>query len=269
VALAGNRVFVAPDARSVSAAAVADGLVGRSRVSAFAREPLPADALSVSPSAGNLRRPEEVREAIGRALRAIGHATGRVRLVLPDGLARLVLLDLPADADAREYARFRLAPSLPWPVADAIVDVLPLGRGRVVGAAVRRGAVAEYEQALAAAGLAVESVSLAPLLALTTLAGRGPRDALHVLLGDAAATLVLVRGGRVSAVRSRRRDRSAGECGRLSMEATRTARIVGDVAVAPRILWVGSDAAALQEESGRDDGPRSAAGAAWLPGALA
>jgi hypothetical protein len=257
----------------VSAAAVSGGLVGRRRVSGFAREPLGPGALSVSPSAANLIRPDEVGEALARALGALGHAAPRVHLVLPDGLARLALMSLPADAEPREYVRFRLASSLPWPVSEAIVDVLPLGRGSLAAAAVRRAAVAEYEQALASAGRSVESVTLAPFLALTTIS-YGPRDAVHVLLGDAAATLVAVRGGRISALRSRRRDASAGEADRLVAEAARTARLGGDGAVPPRVVWTGSGAAGLQQEAG---GGRALGGgaswpaaseAAWLAGAL-
>ena len=89
--------------------------------------------------------------------------------MLPDGVARLVLVEPPRGVLAREYVRYRLASSLPWPAEEGVFDTLDAGSGRVVGAAVRRATVAEYEQAASAAGARVEQVHLAPLLALAGL----------------------------------------------------------------------------------------------------
>lgn len=219
MALLGGRLYVGFDASAVTAAAVGEGLGGR-RARVFARVPLEPGALAPSASGPNLLRADEVRGAVRRAVEG---REGRATLVLPDGVARVALVDVPDGAEARGYVLFRLAPSLPFPAAEAIVDVLPAGGRRVAGAAVRRATVAEYEQAVAGAGLGVEQVHLAPLVALAGLMRSGSRDAVHAVLGDAAVCLAVFRGGVPVALRNRRRDRSAGEASRLSREASRAA----------------------------------------------
>jgi hypothetical protein len=219
----------------------------------------------------NLPRAESVREAVRRAREGLGGR--RVTLVLPDGVARLVLVEPPAGADPRDYVRFRLAGSLPWPAAEAIVDALPAGRGRVVGAAVRRAAVAEYEQAAASAGLEPERAHLAPLLALEGLLRSGARDEVHAVLGDVALCLAAFQGRALVSLRSRRRDRSAGEGGRLRDEALRAAGPSGGGALPSRLVVSGSGATGLRHELNGDaagrglDGPAEwpeAREAAWL-----
>jgi hypothetical protein len=197
--------------------------------------------------------------------------------VLPDGIARLAFAEPPSGADPRDYLRFRLASSLPWPAADAIVDCLPVSRGRVVGAAVRRGTVTEYEHLATSCGLSVERVLLGPLVALGGLLGRRRAPAaIHAVLGDAALCLALVRDGGLASLRSRRRDRSEGEGERLLAEARRAAHLAGDNDL-PLVLS-GADALRLREAlgaqaaSGGLEPPAAwpaAAEAAWLGGALA
>lgn len=271
---------MALDTRAAVAAALASRL-GRPRLCGFARVPLEPGAYLPSPSGPCLLRPEAVREAVRRAVAAASPAAGRATLVLPDGLARLALVDVPAGAEAREFVRFRLAASLPWPAAEAAVDVLPMGRRRVVAAALRRAAVAEHEQALASAGVGVERVNLAPLLALAPLPRSGPRDAVHVVLGDAAACVAAVRGATLAALRSRRRDTAPGEAARLAAEAERAARLAanGDGASAPALplAFLGADAARLRRELDATDVVAGAAAlgawpeaaeSAWLAGML-
>jgi hypothetical protein len=270
-------VFLAPDAHAVSAAVVGGGLGGR-RVVAFVKVPLAQGALVPSASGQNLQRPDEVRAALRRAVDGLGRGTRAATVVLPDGLARVALLALPADADAREFARFRLGQTLPWAASEAIIDVLPVGRGRVVAAAVRRGAVAEYEQLLGSAGLAVERVHLASLLALGALVRSGSRDVVHVVLGDTSACFAVAGAGRLDALISRRRDPSPGEADRLALEAQRAARLAGDGPAPLRLILSGSDSVRLRGEIGmQSDGEGALAGpgewpdaseAAWLGGLL-
>jgi hypothetical protein len=276
VALVGTRLFVALDACAATAAAVANG-VGRRRLRGFARVPLAPGVVVPSASGATVLRPEEAREAVRRAAAGAGMGSGRATLVLPDGLARLALLSPPRGADAREFARFRLAATLPWPATDAIVDLLPVARGRVIAAAVARATVVEHEQLLVSGGLALDRVHLAPLMAAQSLASSGPRDAVHVVLGDAAACLFVVLDGSIAAVRSRRRDGSPGEASRLAAEASRTARLAADgQADSLPVLLAGAQAARLRSELGladarlTADGERwpDAAEVAWLSGAL-
>jgi len=272
VALLGTRLYLGLDASAVTAAALAEGL-GGPRAHGFARVPLGPGALAPSPSGPNLPRGDEVREAVRRAVEGLGGS--RVTLVLPDGVARVALLELPRGADPRDYVRFRLAASLPFPAAEAVVDALPAGGNRVVGAAVRRATVAEYEQAAAGLGLAVERVHLAPLVALAGLMRSGARDAVHAVLGDVALCLAAFRDGAPVVLRNRRRDRSAGEAWRLREEASRAAALAGDGRGPVRLVVSGAEATRLQRELGGEGAERGLEGpgkwpdageAAWLGG---
>ena len=251
MALLGTRLYVGLDASAVTAAALAEGL-GARRVRGLARVPLEPGALAPSPSGTNLLRADEVRRAIRRAAEGLG---GRATLVLPDGVARVALVEVPDGADPRDYVLFRLAPSLPFPAAEAIVDALSAGGRRAVGAAVRRATVTEYEQAAVAAGLEVERVHLAPLVALAGLLRGGARDEVHAVLGDVAMCLAAFRGGVPVALRSRWRDRSPGEASRLRQEASVTAALGGDGQEPVRLVCSGADAERLRRELGDGAGP--------------
>jgi hypothetical protein len=277
VGLLGTSLFVAFDAGSVSAATLSRG-PGRRRVEGFALAALDGGALAPSPAAPNMVRREEVRQAFSAALGGVGAGAGggRVSLLLPDGIARLAVIEPPLGADPRDYVRFRLASSLPWPASEAIVAVLPLARGRVVGAAVRRATVAQYEQLATAAGLSVERVHLGPLVVLGSLLGRAVPSGVHVILGDAAFCLAVVGGGALRALRSRRRDPSEGEAERLLAEASRAARLAGDGDGPVSLALSGTGAGHLREAlgpraSGGLEGPQGwpqAAESAWLAGIL-
>jgi hypothetical protein len=277
VALFATRFYVAFDSSAVDAAAVVSGIVDGPRTQAFARTELGPGALLPSPTAANLVRGDEVRAALRRSLTGLGRDVARATLVLPDGVARIALVELPAGADGPGFVRYRFAASLPWAASEGVVDALPVGRARVVGAAVRRATVAEYEQAAADAGLQVERVHLAPLVALDGLLRLGPRDAVHVVLGDTAVCLAAFRGGALLALRNRRRDPTSGEARRLVEEAARTALVAGDGS--PSVLLCGTHALRLRRELGHMvpaertlEGPQEwpeAIEAAWLGGVLA
>jgi hypothetical protein len=279
VDLLGRRLLVGFDAEAVSVAATGRGPVRR-RVRGFRRAALEPGALTPAPAGPNVIRRDEVREALGEAIADVAPGAGSAKLFLPDGIARLAVVDPPPGAEPRDYVRFRLAPSLPWPASEAIVDLLPLGGGRVVGAAVRRTTVAQYEQLAGSAGLSVERVHLAPLVAIGALLGRGrgTRRAVHAVLGDVAVCLAVIRSGELVALRNRRRDPSEGEGHRLLAEAVRTARLAGDGDGPVPLSLSGSGSIRLRDalgpaaEAGGLDGPGGWAGAAeaaWLAGALA
>jgi hypothetical protein len=272
-----TRLHVAFDASAVSVAAVGRGS-GRGRVRGFGRVALEPGAIVPSPAGPNLARGDEVRDSLARALDEIGLPGPRVTLVLPDGIARLALLEVPPGAEARDYVRFRLASSLPWPASEALVEALPIGRRRVVGAAVRRATVSRYEQLVIAAGLSAERVHLAPLMALSALVGRAGADGVHAVLGDVALCLALIRDGGLAAVRSRRRAGSGDEGRWLLDEARRTAAQAGDGQVPVELILSGSGAGVLRRALGTSSSDRglqgpaewpAAADATWLAGALA
>jgi len=241
-----SQVVLAFDASSVSAALIGRGL-RRARVMASAAERLSEGALAPSALGPNLRDRGEVSRAIGQALGSLGSRTSHATLVLPHGAARVAVFDLPRGQDAMEYARFRLASGLPYPLAEATVDFLPLAGGRLLAAAIRRDVVAEYEAAATAAGITRRRVDLAPL-AVAAGAGLLPESfaaaTIFLALGDTACALFAYEGGRLLAVRVRRRDPGEGDAERLRLEALRTADHVG-LAGEPELVVAGAGARGL------------------------
>jgi hypothetical protein len=236
-----TQAIVALDGDGVAGAMVRRTL-GGPRLVALLAAPLPAGALRVSSQSPNLVRPEEVAASLREVVAPWGRH-GPVTLVLPHGVARTVLLDPPDRALPREYARFRLAASLSYPAAEAMVDVLTLGGGRVLASAVRRSIVAEYEAVARAAGLEPGRVDLAPLAAaagLRSCAAGSTTSGVAMVLGDAACTFLAFEGPRLLHFRSRRRDRSPREAQRLRDDALRTGALAG----------LGGDAALLLSGAG-------------------
>ena len=240
------RLFVALDAGSVSGGAgTRSG--GGFRLAAPARVPLRPGALAPSPFAPNVARPGEVADALRELARALRIGPEPVCLLLPDGIARLALLEVPADVTPEEYARFRIVPGLPYPAEEAVIDVLPLGPGRAVVAAVRRSVIEGYEAVAEQAGLVQDRLDLTPLAALSGLL-RQPGDAggltVDVVLGDAAFCLAAHQDGVLRALRNRRRDPGPDEPRRLAEEVQRTSVLAGDGA-GPHVRVVGAGAGDL------------------------
>jgi hypothetical protein len=237
--------MVAFDRSGVAGALAASGL-GARRLRAFAQAPLPAGALSPSPFDSNLADPAAVRAALSRVREALAPGEAEACLLLPAGVARVALLEVPPATKAEGYARFRLASALPYPVAEAVVDMMPVGPGRVVAAAVRRSVVQEYEKAAEAAGFRQSRLDLAPLAALSGLLREdtGGARTVDVILGDAAVTLAAHAGGQLRACRTRWRVPGAGEPSWLAAEARRTAGLAG-AGGEPRLRVVGPGASAL------------------------
>jgi hypothetical protein len=200
-----SRHVVAFDASEVVGAALSWRPAGF-RLRSLARRALSKGALQPSPFDDNLLRPEEVVSKVRSIAEELGFGTAGVCLVLPDGLARLVLLDVAPGVEALEFARYRLLPTLPYPPEEAILDVLPVGGRRVAAAAARRSVVQGYEAAAEAAGLVQERLDLAPLAALAILGEARPApDGIDLLVGDAALSLFARSGGALISLRSRRR----------------------------------------------------------------
>jgi hypothetical protein len=271
---------VAFDASAVGGAVVSRGWRGP-RAGPVLRVPLAEGALVPSAFDPNLGRADDVRAALARLRRALGGGRRGAILVLPAGCARLALVEPERGADPREYARFRLTSSLPYAAADALVDVLPVGAGRFLAAAVRRSVVEGYEAAAAAAGFGQERVDLAPLAAVAAIRPRAAvGSAVVVILGDVAVSFAAFRDGALRAFRGRRRGTGPSEAAWVLAEARRTAGTAGDGA-GFRLVIMGSGARALVEEltaQGRqaelgaalaDGGPgEETAEACWLGAAL-
>lgn len=254
-----GELTVAFDAAGVSGAVVSRGL-RRARLRSFARIGLAPGALSPQPIDPNLRGADEVAEALRGVLGQLDAGRGRVSMVLPDGVARIGLVEVPAGVPPHEYARFRWVHGLPYPAGEAIVDVLPLPGGRAVAAAVRRGVAAEYETLAARAGLRPARLDLAPLAALSALVRDPPPGpaGVDVILGDAAYCLAASHGGELRVLRNRRRDAGPDEADRVRAEVDRTAAVAGNGSGPVPIRVVGPGSRQLIGEllrTGRSAGP--------------
>jgi hypothetical protein len=276
-----TRVLVAIDATGVAGAAVSGG-PGGPRIRSYARATLAPGALVPGPVDANVVRAAEVQRALGEVAAGLEGGRGPVSLILPGGVARTALLEVAAGVTAREFARYRMTPGLPYPPDEALVDVLPLDGGRVLAAAVRRSVVEGYEAVAGAAGLDVERLDLAPLAALSALARepRGTAVSVDVILGDHALSLAAWQGGALHLFRTRLRESGPREAQWLGREVDRTAVQAGNGS-APRIRAVGPGAVELLR-AWRDEGrtgepgwraegalPVEAMELAWLGAALA
>lgn len=231
--------LLAFDAGSLSGAALRRTLSGR-RLERLRLVPLEPGTIVPSPLEPNLRRPEAVGLALEQLVREIGITAASATLILPDGVARLALLEPPAGVEAAAYARYRLGTGLPYPAAEAIVDLLPLDGRRVLAVAARRAVVQPYESAARSAGLEVARVLPSPIAALEGLRRLGPAgpSTVDVILGDAGYSLAAWKGGEIRAFRSRRRDVGGDEAACLREEILRTAMLAGD-GEGPRVRIVG------------------------------
>jgi hypothetical protein len=252
-----SRHVVAFDASGVAGATLAWGL-GGPRARAYAQAALPPGALWPSPFEANARLRGEVERAAREVAQELRLGAAPVCLVLPDGVARLLDLDVPPDTAPAAFARYRLTASLPYPAEEAVIDVLPLGGRRILAAAVRRDVLRDYEDVAAAAGLRQERVDVAPLAALAALGAPAAGASVDVVLGDAAISLAVRAGGGVRAIRNRRRDASAGEGRRLRADAERTAALAGERPSLP-LRVVGAGALSLVREL-REAGADAATG---------
>jgi len=262
----GARLLVAFDGSSISAGLVSWGLRGL-RVRRLVQATLSPGAIVPSPFETNVARPEEVRAALRSVREGLQSNGRRAFLILPDGLARFALLDVPSGTSGQEYARFRLSQLTPFAPGEAIVSALSVGQRRILAAAVRRRVVEGYESVAAAAGFSQGRLSLAPLAAVVGFmrCATGSSRTLGLILGSTALSLAVFDGGELRVFRCRRRDPSSGEVARLASEIARTASLAGDAA-APSIRVVGPGAVALARDLATHGWP---AEAGWRLGGAA
>jgi hypothetical protein len=233
---------VALDGSGLRGAVLSRGIT-RVEARALDRVPLDLAALVPSPTEPNLVRPEAVKAALDQVLERLGRPA-RATFVLPLGVARMSLLDSTAGAEPRDYARFRLGPTLGYPPDEAIVDVLPFGT-RTLGAAVRRAIVTEYEKLAEECGLGLERVDLMPLPALASGRRELAVARVDVFLGDAAFAVAHWQAGELSAFHTRWRGPGGGmdRIGRLVERLAHSS----SGAIAPRVMVLGEGSAAVAE----------------------
>ncbi len=184
-------------------------------VSGQATELLPEGAVVPALASGNIRLPEAVVEALGRALDRAGLRSARkAALVIPDSTARVSLLSFdavpPRPDDLDRFMRWQLKKSTPFAIEEAQVSYFPIGgSGRPVmmaGVVSRRDVVAEYEAVAAAAGVHAGIVDLASFNVMNAIVGVGGEvagDWLLVHLAAEATSLAILRGDQLMFYRHR------------------------------------------------------------------
>jgi type IV pilus assembly protein PilM len=160
--------------------ALAAALPGQGLPPVFAFSPLPAGALVPGIGEPNVRMPEDVANAIRRALDEVSPRTRAVTLVVPDSVVRVFVLDfdtLPGKpAEALPVLRFRLRKMVPFDVEQTGLSYQVLSQEkdecRVLAVVLPIAILEEYENAVRAAGYepgAVLSSSLATMEAIDSL----------------------------------------------------------------------------------------------------
>ena len=179
--------------------AAATPAAGKPPVFAFA--PLAAGALLPGIGEPNLLSPEAVVAAIRAALGQVSARTRAVTLVLPDTAVRIFVLDfdaLPAKtAEVVSVLRFRLRKMIPFEVEHAGLSYQVLTQSKdnckVLAAVLPAAILAEYEEAVRAAGYepgAVLPTSLAALSSIESL-----EAVLTANLTSVALTTAITNGG--------------------------------------------------------------------------
>jgi hypothetical protein len=183
------------------------GGVGRwRRVGEYAERVLPAGLVVPSATAPNVQDEAAFAKLLNEVVGS--RPPRRVRLVLPDCVARLHILDLdgapPNGPELPGFLLWCLRDTLPFPGREARVayTVAPDGRpGRRVALTVvgREPVLGQYERLLKASGIRVAHLAPAAWHLFTLAAGIAPRAPAAVrallTLDGAAATLILAEAG--------------------------------------------------------------------------
>ena len=131
-------------------------------VSAYASEPLPADAVTPSLVGTNVPAPDFVAQALGRAFDRAGiRSPRRAALIVPDSVARVSLLtfeQVPArSSDLDQLIKWQLRKATPFPIDEARIDhmLAHAERGATTFATVvaRPDVLAQYEAVTTAVGI--------------------------------------------------------------------------------------------------------------------
>jgi type IV pilus assembly protein PilM len=191
---------ISPD--GVVAARAADAATP---VEDVARVALAEGAVAPSLKPGNLVDRLAVVTAIGRALESIGARSNSrgadVTLVIPDGAARVLLLDFDALSsklsEALPIVSFRLKKLLPFDADEAMISfqVMSSARNavRVLAVAIPRDVLSEYETAVREAGYEPGAVLPSTLAALSSVTG--PEPALIANAAQTGITTAIVHDG--------------------------------------------------------------------------
>lgn len=179
-------------------------------VEAWASRPLPAGAVRPGPLSDNITDPAPVQEALEQVLGAVNGSVRRCVLIVPDLLARVVLVDLervPQRADeAEELLRWRLRKEMPFDLHQARLSyqVQPGRDGgqEVLVAVCLRTLLRQYEERLEAAGVEPGWVTLSLLATLGWMGDSESEARLLVKRSPESLSVAITQGGAIRLFRS-------------------------------------------------------------------
>ena len=168
----------------------------------------PDKALSASPSAPNLLRPQAFRDALTRIAPAPGKHNGTA-IVIPDYAVRMAILDFedfpPSEEDRLSLIRFRMRKSVPFHIEEAPVayslQLQEAKRVEIFVVAIARPILLEYESLFTDLGYRVGLVTPSCVAALPLFAEVHPGMTLVAKLAGTEVTMMLIEHGRVRLVR--------------------------------------------------------------------
>ena len=182
----------------------------RGRVESWAIRPLPAGVVRPQPLADNILRASAVQEALQHVLGSVANGRQQCVLLVPDLLARIVLLEfeqLPARTEEMEaLLRWRLKKDLPFDVQQGVlsyrVQAARENKREVIVAVCLRGLVRQYEECLERLGLQPGWVGLSTLAALGCLEGGSGAPRLLAKRDSTSLSLALIQGSDLRLFRS-------------------------------------------------------------------
>lgn len=182
----------------------------RGEVEAWASRPLPVGAVTPGPRADNVADSETVRGALEEVLGGVKGNLRQCVLVVPDLLARVVLLELEQlpsrQSEAEELLRWRLDKDMSFDLRQAQLSFQAYP-GRDAGKEVLvtvclRNLLAQYEEIARAVNLEPAWVTLSSLAALGWLEESDPAPRLLVKRDPASLSVTIVQKGAIRLFRS-------------------------------------------------------------------
>ncbi len=174
----------------------------RGRIEAWATRPLPAGAVLPGPLTHNIVQPDVVRAALEEVLGEVGNAQRRCVLIVPDLMARVVLLQLDQlpqrPQEAEPLLRWRLGKDISFDLDQAVLSYQGrpgrAGGQEVVVAVCLRNLVRQYEEQVEAVGLEAGWVTLATMACLGWLGHEDTEPRLLVKRDLHSLGLAIVQG---------------------------------------------------------------------------
>jgi hypothetical protein len=176
----------------------------RPQVTALRAHPLPEGLVRPSPLQPNVADAAALAQEVRRLFAGMS-PPGMVSLVIPDGAAKVGILELEAlpksRRDALELVRFRLKKTVPFRIEEAQVDFQPLSvaprRVRLLTAVIHRPILEQYTAAVEALGAQPGLVTLSTLALAERCVPAAAEDVLLANVTPQTLTLSVSRKGEI------------------------------------------------------------------------